>query len=125
MGLTSFTESVRICHGSSSIEFGGGSTEHMETVWTFHCTLFFISISSLLIYIWPGINGVVMGFTSNQWGWSFPIRQIRRKVTIELYRSDVGLMDSYDRVRMMIVSFHVSLSFSSLTLASAAQEVCT
>jgi len=97
----------------------------METVWTFHCTLFFISISSLLIYIWPGINGVVMGFTSNQWGWSFPIRQIRRKVTIELYRSDVGLMDSYDRVRMMIVSFHVSLSFSSLTLASAAQEVCT
>jgi hypothetical protein len=50
--------------------------------------------------------------------------RIRRKVAIEQYRSVVGLMGSYDCVRRMIVSFFVSLSFFSLILALAAQEVC-
>jgi len=42
-------------------------------------------------------------FTTCQWWLSFPIRQIRRKVAIELYRSGVGLMGSYDCVRRTIV----------------------
>jgi hypothetical protein len=45
------------------------------------------------------------------------MRQIRRKVAIELYRSVVGLMGSYDCVRRMIVSFFVPLSLFSLILA--------
>ena len=52
------------------------------------------------------------------------MHRIHRKVAIELYRSVVGLMGSYDCVRRVIVSFLVSLSFSSLILALAAQEVC-
>jgi len=55
--------------------------------------------------------------------WSLPVRQIRRKVAIELYQSVVGLMRSYDCVHRMIVSFFVSLSFFSPILALAAQEV--
>jgi hypothetical protein len=62
-------------------------------------------------------------FTICQSRWSFPLRQIRRKVAIQLYRSVLGLMGSYDCVRRMIVSFFVSLSFTSLVLALAAQEV--
>jgi hypothetical protein len=52
------------------------------------------------------------------------VRRICQQVAIELYRSVVGLMGSYDCVRRIIVSFLVSLSFSSLILALAAQEVC-
>ena len=53
-------------------------------------------------------------FTTSQWRWSFPVRQTCRKVAIELYRSVVGLMGSYDCVYRMIVSFFVSLSFPFL-----------
>jgi len=55
----------------------------MEAVWTFHCTCFFTSFSSLLIGLWPAINGIGMGFTTYGWRWSFPVRRIRRKVAIE------------------------------------------
>jgi hypothetical protein len=63
-------------------------------------------------------------FTTSQWRWSFPVRRISRKVAIELYRSVVGLLGLYDCVPRVIVSFLVSLSFSSHILALAAQEVC-
>jgi len=53
-------------------------------------------------------------FTTSQWRWSFPVHRIRRKVAIELSRSVVGLMGSYDCVRTMIVSFFASLSFPFL-----------
>jgi hypothetical protein len=56
--------------------------------------------------------------------WIFPVRLIRRKAAFELYRSVVGLMGSYNCVPRMIVSFLVSLSFSSFILALAAQAVC-
>jgi hypothetical protein len=60
---------------------------------------------------------------SIKWRWILPVRQIPPKVAIELYRSVVGLMGSYDCVCRMIVSFFVSLLFFSLILALAAQEV--
>jgi hypothetical protein len=63
-------------------------------------------------------------FTTCQWRWGFPVRRVRRKVAIQLYRSVVGLMGSYNCVRRMIVSFFVALSCFSLILALAAQEVC-
>jgi hypothetical protein len=46
--------------------------------------------------------------------WIFPNRRIRRKVTIDLHPSVVGLMGLYNYVCRMIVSFFVSLVFSSL-----------
>jgi hypothetical protein len=42
-------------------------------------------------------------FTTSQWMWSCPMRRINRKVAIELYRSVVGLMISYEYVRSMNV----------------------
>ena len=42
------------------------------------------------------------------------MRRIRQKITIELNRSVVGHMGSYDCVCRVIVSFFVSLSFFSL-----------
>jgi len=88
----------------------------------------FDSFSSLLFISSLDLGPVQMAsawvFTTYHWRWSFPVRRIRRKVAIELYRSVVGLMGSYDCVRRVIVSFLVSLSFSSLILALAAQEVC-
>jgi len=53
-------------------------------------------------------------FTTSQWMPGVPVRRIHRQVTIELYRSVVGLEGSYDCVRRMIVSFFVSLSFPFL-----------
>jgi len=93
----------------------------------------FVSFSSLLFSSLFFISSLDFGpvqmasarvFTTCQWRWDFPVHRIRRKVAIELYRSVVGLMGSYDCVRRMIVSFLVSLFFSSLILALAAQEVC-
>jgi hypothetical protein len=52
------------------------------------------------------------------------VHQMSRKVAIELYRSVMGLMGSYNRVRRMIVSFILSLFFFSIILALAAQVVC-
>jgi len=57
--------------------------------------------------------------------WSFPMRRFLQKVAREPYQTVVGLMGSYNSVHRMIVSFLVSLSFSSLILALAAQMVCT
>jgi len=56
--------------------------------------------------------------------WSFPLHQIPQNFAIELYRSVVGLMCSYDCVYRMTVSFFISLSFFSLILALPGQEVC-
>jgi hypothetical protein len=69
-------------------------------------------------------HGLLPPSESMKWRWIIPVRQFRRKFAIELYRSVVGHMGSYDSVRRMIVSFIVSLSFS-LKPALAAQEVCT
>jgi len=89
----------------------------------------FLFVPSLLLFFGsrPGTNGVGMGFYhlwGHKWRWIFPVCQIRRKVAMELYRSVLGLMGSYDCVSRMIVSLFVSLSFFSPILAFAAQEVC-
>jgi hypothetical protein len=94
---------------------------------TFGC--FLVSLfSSSLLWISARYKSRRHGFyhlrLSVNGRWSFPVRPIRQKVALELYRSVVGLMGSYDCVRRMIVSFFVSLSFLSLILALAAQEVC-
>jgi len=95
-----------------SLEHGLGSRD-METgsLWMFSCF-------SLLFFSYLDHGPVQMAsawvFTTSQCRWSFPVHRIRRKVTIELYRSVVGLMGSYDCVRRMIVSFFVSLSFPFL-----------
>jgi hypothetical protein len=109
--------------GGEWIQFGSGD---MEDGMTFGCFLVSLFSSLLCIsarYKWRR-HGFLPPSESVKWRWIFPVRQIRRKVAIELYRSVVGLMGSYDCVRRMIVSFFVSLSFFSLILALAAQEVC-
>jgi hypothetical protein len=99
----------------------------MEGGITFGCFLVSLFSSSVLwitaLYKWHW-HGFLPPAESIQWRWTFPGRQIRRKVAIVLHRSVAGLTSSYDCVRRMIVSFFVSLSFFSLTLALAAQEVC-
>ena len=85
-----------------SVEYGFGSRD-METG-----SLWMFLMSHLLFFGHrPGTNGVGMGFYHRHWRWSFPVRRIRRKVAIELCRSVVGLVGSYDCVRRMIVSFLV------------------
>jgi len=78
----------------------------------------FLFLSSLLFFSSLDHGPVQMAsawvFTTSQWRWSFPVHRIRRKVAIELYRSVVGPMGSYDCVRRMIVSIFVSLSFPFL-----------
>jgi len=80
----------------------------------------FLFLSSLHLFFSMDLGPVQMAsawvFTTCHWRWSFPVRWINRKVAIELYRSVVGLMGSYNCVRRMIVSFFVSLSFSSLLI---------
>jgi len=85
-----------------------GGRDHF---WMFSCfsLLFFSSLD-----LGPVQMASAWVFTTSQWRWSFPVHRIRRKVAIELYRSVVGLMGSYDCVRRMIVSFFVSLSFPFL-----------
>ena len=86
----------------------------------------FSFVSSLLLFFGsqPGTNGIGTGFYHQPMEVEFPRAPDPPKGRHELYRSVVGLMGSYDCVRRMIVSFFVSLSFSSLILALAAQEVC-
>jgi len=99
----------------------------MEDEITFGCFFF---LSSLLLFFGsqPGTNGVGTGFYylgSQSGGGGFsPVRQIRPKVAIELYRLVVRLIGLYNCIRRMIISFFVSLPFLSLILALAAQEVC-
>jgi len=99
----------------------------MEDGITFGCFLVSLFSSSLLWisaqYKWRR-HGFLPPSESIKWRWIFPVRRIRRKVAIELYRSVVGLLSSYDCVHRMIVSLFVSLSMFSLILALAAQEVC-
>jgi hypothetical protein len=106
--------------GGVWVQFGSGDMEDGITL--------DISCFSLLFFSSLDHGPVQMAsawvFTTYQWRWSFPVRRIRRKVSIELYRSVVGLMSSYDCVHRMTVSFFVSLSFFSRILALAAQEVC-
>jgi len=96
----------------------------MEDRITFGCFLF---LSSLLVFFGSraGTNGVGTGFYHLPMEVEIPKRRIRQTVAIELYRSVVGLISSYDCVQRMIVSFFVSFSFLSLKLALAAQQVCT
>jgi len=75
---------------------------------------FFISFTSLLIGFRPRINGVGIGFSTDQWRWSFPVRMTRRKVAIEQNWSVVRPVVSYDSLPWVIVSFFVSLSISSV-----------
>jgi len=56
------------------------------------------------------MNGIAMGITTYQCGWSSPVLRIRRKVAIDLYWSAVGLLCLYDCVRRVIVSYFISLS---------------
>jgi len=110
--------------GGVWVQFGSGD---MEDGITFGCFLVSLSSSSLLWisarYKWRR-HGFLPPSESVKWRWIFPVHRIRRKVAIELSRSVVGLMGSYDCVRRMIVAFFVSLSIFSLILALAAQEVC-
>jgi len=107
-------------------EFGSGGVEDMEAVRTFPFVPLFPSHLCSVFCLDLGPVQMASGrvLTICQWRWSFPVRRIRRKVAIELYRSVVGRMGSYDCVRRVIVSFLVSLCLSSLILALAAQEVC-
>jgi len=86
----------------------------MEDGITFGCFLVSLFSSSLLFGSRPGTNGVGTGFYHLPMEVEFPRAPDPPKGRPELYRSVVGLMGSYDCVRRMIVSFFVSLSFSSL-----------
>jgi hypothetical protein len=77
ISLMSFTESIQICHRSRGIQFAGGGMEDTEEDWTCDCTLFIISVSSVLIGLLLGINGIDVGFLSYQWWWSFCVRRIQ------------------------------------------------
>jgi hypothetical protein len=94
---------------------------------TFGCFLVSLFSSSLLWisarYKWRR-RVFLQPSKSVKWRWIFLVRRVRQKVAIEPYQSVVRLMSSYDCVRRMIVSFFVSLSFISLILVLAAQEVC-
>jgi len=80
----------------------------MEDGITFGCFLVSLFSSSLLWisaqYKWHR-HGFFPPSESVKWRLIFQVRHIRRKVVIELYRSLVRLMGSYDRVHRMIVSF--------------------
>jgi hypothetical protein len=89
----------------------------MEDGITFGCflvSLFFFSSPWISArYKWRR-DGLLPPPDHSQVEMVFPVRWIHRKVDIELYRSVVGLMGSYDCIRRMIVSFLVSLSFPFL-----------
>jgi hypothetical protein len=89
----------------------------MEDRITFGCflvSLFFFSSAWISARYKSRQHGFLPSPDHSQVEMVFSVRQIHRKVTIELYRSVVGLMGSYDCVRRMIVSFLVSLSFPFL-----------
>jgi len=108
-------------HWSMVMKWRSGGRDHF---WMFLVSLF----SPSLLWISARYKWRQHGFKppseSIKRRWNFPLSHIRRKVVFELYQSVVRLMGSYDCVRKIIVSFFVSLSFFSLTLALAAQEVC-
>jgi len=93
----------------------------------FFCFIFSL-LFSILHYFFgsrPGINVVGTGFTtsgSHNGRWSFPVPRIRRKVTLtgtdRLWELRVRTIAYVERL------FDYSLSFSSIVLAFAAQEVC-
>ena len=123
--LKNFTENTLIACGNRGMEFESGATEDTQAVWMFPLYSWF---SSLLIISSLDFGPVQMAsaqvfITCQRWC-SFPIRRISQNVAIELYRSVVGLMGSYNCIRRIIVSFLVSLSFCSLILAVVAQQVC-
>jgi len=99
----------------------------MEDGITFGCFLLSLFSPSLLRitarYRWHQ-HGLFPLPEAIKWWWIFPVHRIRRKDAIELYRSVVRLMGSYDCVRRKIVPFFISFSFFSRILALAAQEVC-
>ena len=98
--------------------------EDTEAVWMFHCTLFLHFLLFSFDWISARYNDVGAGFTTHQWRWSFPVRQIRRKVAIERTDRLLGLW-----VRPIV---YIGALFHSVfpllrfgyTLALAAQEVC-
>jgi hypothetical protein len=103
-----------------------GSEEEIWRTGSLRCFLFLFPSGLLWIsarYKWRRHGFLPPSESVKQW-WIFPVRHIRRNVAFELYRLVVGLMGSYNCLHRMIVSFLVSLSFSSLILALAAQEVC-
>jgi len=91
--------------GGVWVQFGSGD---MEDGITFGCFLLSLFSSSLLWisaqYKWRR-HGFLPPSESIKCRWIFLVRRIRRNVAIELYRSVVGLMSSYDCVHRMIVSF--------------------
>ena len=98
-----------------------GGRDHF---WMFLVCLFSPSLLWILSrYKWCR-HGFLPPSESIKWRRILPVHPIGQKVAIEIYRSVVGLMGSYDCVRTMIVAFFVSLSIVSLILAWAAQEVC-
>jgi len=99
--------------------YGGWDYFRMFLVSLFSPSLLWISAR----YKWRR-HGFSPPSESIKWRWIFPMRQVRRKVAIKLYWSVVGRMCSYNCVRRINVPFFVSLSFVSLILALAAQEVC-
>jgi len=99
--------------------YGGRDHFWMLLVFLFSSSLLWISAQ----YKWRQ-HGFLPPSESIKLRWIFLVRRICRNVAIELYRLVVALMSSYDCVHTMFVSFFVSLSFSSLILALAAQEVC-
>jgi len=106
--LTNLTQCTLIDRENRGMQFESGGMVDREAVWTFHMYSGFSSvlfISSLDVGLVRMLS--VRVSTTSQRRWSFRMRQICRKVVIELYRSAVGLVGSYDCVRRMIVSFLV------------------
>jgi hypothetical protein len=65
--------------------------------------------SLLLLDLGPVQMASARVFTTYHWRWSFPVRRIHRKVTLERYRSAAGFMRPYEGVRVWIFTFFPSL----------------
>jgi len=91
--------------GGGWVQFGCGDMQDGISFRRFLVSLF----SSSLLWISAQYKWRRHGFLptseSIMWRWIFPVRLIRRKDAIQLNRSVVGLMSSYDCVHRMIVSF--------------------
>jgi len=86
----------------SSLEHGLESWDNGARVhfWMFSCfSLLFSSSLDLgtvqIVSTWV--------FSTSQWMWSFPVRRIRRKLSIELYQSGPGLVNWSEYVRSLKV----------------------
>jgi len=71
------------------------------------------------------MNGICTAVTTNQEWWRFPVHQIPEIVAIGLYNITKGYIGSCDFLCRAIVSFLVSLLYSSLILAVAAHRIHT